>query len=317
MTADDSDNWDCVKQLIEEFAPKVAPTVASHQGCEHDNVFVDEGNYICSACNTLVCRYIDQGAEWRFYGWDDNKSGSDPTRCGLPTSDLIPGSGLGTTIGYGNNLTYGDRVMRQHHMWNNMTYQERALYNIFDRLQTVANNSGVPKSILDQAKTLYKKVSETKITRGDNREGIIAACIYMACKQNDVPRSASEIAKAFNIKECVMTRGCKKYQELMKINVKTTKASDFINRFCSKLDLSTERKNICRHVVDKAEELAVVSKNTPPSIAAGSIFMCSNIYNWGITKKMLADACDISQVTIGKCSKKMELYRELILLESQ
>lgn len=107
-----------------------------------------------------------------------------------------------------------------------------------------------------------------------------------------------------------MTKGCKKFQELIKINLTTTVASDFINRFCSKLDMSTANKQACHLVVNKVDELSIVSENTPPSVAAGVIYLCSQVYNWKLSKKALAEACDISQVTISKCYKKMEAYIE-------
>ena len=36
----------------------------------------------------IQCRVIDDGAEWRFYGVDDNRS-EDPTRCGMPTNNTF------------------------------------------------------------------------------------------------------------------------------------------------------------------------------------------------------------------------------------
>jgi transcription initiation factor TFIIB len=255
-----------------------------------------------------VSRFIDQGAEWRYYGCDDSKA-NDPTRCGLPMSELLPDSSLGTMIGFTFNESYDIRIMRKYHMWNCMSYKERSLFNIFDTLTINAVNNGIPKSIIEEAKMLYKKVSEARISRGDNRSGLIASSIYMSCKNNKVPRSTKEIAKIFNLKVTTMTRGCKKFQEIMKVNMQSTTADDFISRYCSKMNLSFERKEVCRYVVKKADELCVVSENTPPSVAAGSIFLCSEILGWKICKKELSDACDISQVTISKCFKKMFKFK--------
>ncbi|KAG1653622.1 hypothetical protein FOA52_007628 [Chlamydomonas sp. UWO 241] len=305
------DDWDYVKSLLHDLRVSLPQPQPSPTQCAHADVFLDEGNYVCRECRSLVYRHIDHAAEWRFFGGrDDAKGGAaDPTRCGMPANDLMPGSALGAIIGVGGGDSYSTRVMRRYHMWNSMTYKERTLYGIFDNLQTIANNNGIPKAIVDEAKILYKNVSETKITRGDNRAGIIAASIYMACKMHDVPRSASEIAKAFKIKDCTMTRGCKRFQELAKMSVNTTRTGDFINRFCSKLDLGPGQRAVCHRMVDLADQLGIVSDNTPPSVAAGVILVCSALHDWRVTKKMLADVCGVSQVTIGKCAKKIELYK--------
>jgi transcription initiation factor TFIIB len=264
------------------------------QFCDCDtDIVLDDGNYMCKTCNSLLDRHIDHGAEWRYYGNDDNKS-NDPTRCGLPTNELLPNSSLGSMIGYANKESYQIRIMRKYHMWNSMTYKERSLYNIFEGLTANAVNNGISKSIIDEAKMLYKKVSEAKISRGENRSGLIASSIYIACKNNKVPRSTKEI---------------------MKLNVQSTTADDFIGRFCSKLELDNDKKTLCKVLVKKADELAIVSENTPPSVAAGGIYLCSMTYGWNISKKDLSDACDISQVTISKCYKKMVVYKSLLITD--
>ena len=284
--------------------------------CKDSQDVLVDGNYICSKCNSITGRYIDNGAEWRYYGADDNKS-SDPTRCGLPTNELLPDSSLGSMIGFSFNESYHIRIMRKYHMWNSMSYKERSLFNIFEMLTINAVNHGISKSIIEEAKVLYKQISETKISRGDNRNGLIASSIYVSCKNNKVPRSTKEIAKIFNLKPTTLTRGCKKFQEIMKINMDTTTADDFVNRFCSKLGLDTSKKEICRQVVKIAEDNSLVSENTPPSVVAGSIYLCNIKHNWNISKKDLALACDISQVTVSKCYKKLANFEDIIFPKSK
>lgn len=280
--------------------------------CNSNNIILEDGHFICKSCNSINNRFIDSNAEWRFYGAEDSKS-SDPTRCGLPTNSLLPGASLGTVISNKMNESYDMRLIRKYHMWNSMSYKERTLYNIFDNITTNAENNGISTSIIEEAKMFYKKVSESKITRGENRNGLIASSIYMSCKSNKVPRSTKEIAKIFNIKITTMTRGCKKFQDIMKINLESTRAEDFIQRFSSKLSLTIEIRDLCKHIVQKADELNIVSENTPPSIAAGSIYLCIIICNLDITKKDLSTACGISQVTLTKCYKKLYTNRAHLL----
>ncbi len=280
--------------------------------CSSLKIFLDEGAFVCFDCGTVFDRHIDSSAEWRFYGHEDNKN-SDPTRCGLPTNALLPESSLGTVIGSRIGECYEMRMLRKYQMWNSMTYKERTLYNIFDLLTINALNNGIPSSIIDEAKALYKKVSELKISRGANRSGLIASSIYMSCKTNNVPRSAKEIAQIFNLKSTTMTKSCKKFQEFLQMEVETTTASDFIQRFCSKVNLDKEIKDICMHVVKKADEMSIICENTPPSVAAGCIFMVCSICKITMDKKDLASACGVSQVTVSKCYKKLDNYRVYLL----
>ena len=75
-------------------------------------------------------------------------------------------------------------------MWNSMPYDERTLWNVFDKMTANSINNGIPQKVIDDAKNLYKQASEKKISRGDNKEGLIASCIYHACLINKIPKSS-------------------------------------------------------------------------------------------------------------------------------
>jgi transcription initiation factor TFIIB len=283
--------------------------------CGRKDIMLDDGNYVCIHCNSICERLLDTTAEWRFYGQDDNKT-SDPTRCGLPTNELLPESSLGTVIGNKMGECYQMRMLRKYQMWNSMTYKERSLYNIFDSLSLSASMNGISASIIEEAKVLYKKVSELKVARGDIRNGLIASSIYISCKRNNVPRSAKEIAKIFNLKLTTMTRGCKKFEDMMQLDVACTTASDFILRFASRLNLDKDIKQVCVDVARKVDELCIISENTPPSIAAGIIYMVCTECNVVFDKKNLTTECNVSMVTVSKCFKKIQKYRKHLLDES-
>lgn len=278
--------------------------------CEKD-LLVDDGLLICSTCGRVYERHITDSAEWRYYGVDDSKL-SNPTRCGLPVNDLLPKSSLGSFIGHGGKESYDIRLIRKYQMWNSMPYKERSLYNVFETLTVNATNNGIPSSIVEDAKRLYKDLSQLKIYRGDNRKGLIASSIYMSCKKNNVPRSQKEIAKIFNLKPTTMTKGCKRFQDLMKMNIESTTPSDFIIRYCSRLGINKEFTDICITAVKRTEDLGIISQNTPPSIAAGVINLVSTLCSLNISKKDIHNCCDISEVTIGKCYKILYQYRKYL-----
>jgi len=202
-----------------------------------------------------------------------------------------------------------------------MPYKERSLYKVFDTIQTKARAQGITSCIIEEAKVLYKAISENKISRGSNRKGIIASCVYKACKIKKVPRSHKEIANIFDINITHMTRGCKKFDEIMNFikyenktsNIEGSKSTDYIKRFCSKLNIGTNILTICKYTCDKAEEFSLVSENTPPSIAAGIIFLVCSLLNLNISKHQISEICKISEVTISKCYKKLLEYHKHLL----
>ena len=80
-----------------------------------------------------------------------------------------------------------------------MPYKEKSQHDESQRIILLANQAGISKCIIDDAMRYHQKLSEAKSFRGLNREGIIAATIYIAARLNNCPRTAKEIATIFNI----------------------------------------------------------------------------------------------------------------------
>ena len=283
------------------------------------------GCFECTNCGVLSGQIIDSGAEWRFYGSEDNKS-SDPTRCGMPANELLPESSLGSVVGYGwKGDSFEMHRIRKYQGWNAMPYKERARYNDFQIIQNTAARGGLPQCIIEDAKGQYKKITEDQISRGANRKGLRAACVYSACKKYNVPRSDKEIAEIFEIEDItIMTRACKLFQQIWNTHQKSTmkdimmpasRPGDFIQRFCSKLGINTRCLELANKIASRAEEYGIVSENTPPSIAAGSIYLVVQLEKLPITKREIATACKISEVTICKCYKRLYKYRSHLIKE--
>ena len=286
--------------------------------CENmKNYIYDDGLTICKICSAEITNIVDN-PEWRYYGYNDSKS-RDPTRCGMPENILLPKSSLGTSISYGKRDETSQKInMLQ--QWNSMPYAERSLYKVFDQIQTVCSKNNLPEKICMTAKSLYSIIAKTKISRGNNRIGIIAACVYHACKECDVPRSINELAHMFSIESKIMTKGCKNYTEIIRMSkmdkkrmfqIKEVNLYDFIDRFSSKLSLSEDDIKLIHKIALICEKEKIISDNTPPSMASGCIYLYCKIKDNKITKKDISDICKISEVTINKCFKKLESNKSI------
>ena len=286
-----------------------------------DNHLLGEGMIICKCCNNTISNIIDT-AEWRFYGANDSKS-SDPTRCGMPVNQLLPESSVGSFISTRGGRGYSMNKVRKYQQWGGMPYAERTLLKVFQDISRVCKESNIPEIIIKEAHVLYKIVSTTKITRGSNRKGIIAACVYFSCKINNVQRSTNEVASIFSISGTVMTKGCKKFQEIMQLNkvdinrihnTNTITIDDFIDRFCSNLDMNKEDISNIKHISYLSHVYNLINDNTPPSMAAGCIYLYIKEVNYDIHKKTISDVCKISEVTINKCYKKLENHKDKLIV---
>ena len=293
--------------------------------CEFNLKVTEEGFLCCTndKCGIIYKDIVDQSAEWRYYGADDNNS-SDPTRCGMPINPLLKESSFGCKVLCHGRTTYEMRKIRRYTEWQSMPYREKSQYDEFQRIFIMANNAGIPKMIIEDANRYHKNISEQKTFRGLNRDGIIAASIYISCRINNYPRTAKEIAQIFQLDNTSATKGCKNAVQILntfesqlddsqKTKFCKTKPVSFIERYCSKLNVNNELTKVCKFVAIRIDRNNLIPENTPRSIAAGIIYFIAQVCNLVISKKDVNHVSGTSEVTINKCYKKLDNMRtELI-----
>jgi len=267
----------------------------------------------CDTCGNSEDIIISDMPEWRYYS-DNN---SNPIRCGQPVDPLLPKSSMSTMIS-GRGFCGIKRI----HKWNNMPYHERSLYNTFQKIKQKANKGDMLGQVISDAKYYYKIIHDKDenyvLTRGDIRKGVIAACVYYACKKRNIARSDIEIADIFNINIRLMTKGCNKFKDIMwkkghKIYFDVTSPLCYIERFCNIAGISEKHTDIGKFISYRCAKLGVSNTNTPLSISAGILYLLSTFYKYSLKKQEIYNICKISDVTISKCFKKLVEHIEFLL----
>lgn len=282
--------------------------------CGRYELHVDDGVIVCSSCYRECGEVIDNAAEWRTYSEDHRTS--DPVRCGSSVNPLLVESSYGTSFNFSRNLYLNH--LKQMNDWQSMPYHERSLKIVFDRLSQSGSNNGLTPNIVEFSHKLFAEVSkkqntdgDTKLSRGDLRDGLIAACLFYACKEYEVSRSPQEIGKICNVNASDVTRGIKLFCDLMNksnsinTNSHITKYSDFIERYCNNLGIDSNKTGEIMNLGEKVDNLRILTKNTPQAMACGCIFFIITMHNLNISKSTIAEKCGISVPTITKSYEKL------------
>jgi transcription initiation factor TFIIB len=298
--------------------------------CEKCKSIIDIRNdniLYCSnkKCGIIYKDLIDHGAEWSIYS-GDNASNYDPSRCGMPINPLLAESSFGCKILYNNKASsYEMSKIRRYTEWQAMPYKEKSQYDEFQTITNMAQNAGIPKLIIEDAKKYHKKITDYNLTfRGNKRDGIIAASIYISCRIHNYPRRAKEISDMFNLDITSTTSGCSNAIKIIKDIEKNENDGDktvfhqinpesFIERYCSKLNINDELTMLCKFISMKIKQQGIMLENTPHSITSGILYFISHYCNLSITKKDIKIITEISEVTINKCFKKLDKLRNLLL----
>ena len=323
-------------KAVEELAEE-APTSASDEmvdgfHCEDCDtglwiqVQTQNDEVICTKCGNHMGFQLDSSAEYRWFGSEDRSP--DPTRVGNPLNPLLPESSLGTRILTRPGDSKAMRRIRQYHLWNIMPYRERTLWTIFEMLQVRANNAGISMAIVEETKQLYAQVSTRCICRGQQKDALLAACLFESLKRHDTPRRPVEIADIFQIDAKLITRGVKQFSGLLEEHLHTTplaekKAETPSTHFRHYLEpaiykLETPRM-LHNQIVDMAtkignmiDELGVCPETTPSSLVASALALACERMGLEKTNLEVAKVCSISVATLHKCLKRIESWRGVL-----
>jgi glutaredoxin-related protein len=207
------------------------------------------------------------------------------------------------------------------------------LYIVLKDIQKCCRENNIVKCIEDDAKIMFKMVSECKhpsgenkgkfiIIRGSNRKSLIAACVFFACKKKNLTRSPHEIAKIFNLKYTDITKGFKNFLRLIRlrkvqIEFDCSAPEHFVARYCKIMHLKKPMIDNAVMISKNVNKLNIASDHTPPSVATASLLLMIELNGLSITKRAIAHKFKVSEVTITKVHKKIKKYMNLLLNQDE
>jgi transcription initiation factor TFIIIB Brf1 subunit/transcription initiation factor TFIIB len=273
---------------------------------------------VCSSCGRVDKMFIDDSPEWTS-GVSEGGVSTDPSRCGnLATDTGLYSSqwGIGTIISAQYKSSYAMRRMARINFHTSMNHKDRSLFHAYKDIDEAAKQTlQLSDVIVRDAKVMYRKFTQEKLTRGAIRLGIKANCVLYACKLSNFPRTTKEIADAFGIPTKDISRTSHIFREtILSENQKSqstiTRPIDVILRLMNSFEIKIE-KNIfnvkCRKLCKHLEECVPLMGKTPTSIASVVILMTLG----GQTSKQdVCEKCEISMPTLNKIESLVKTYLE-------
>jgi transcription initiation factor TFIIB len=186
----------------------------------------------------------------------------------------------------------------------------------------MCENIGLPRTIAETAKTLYRRIEEEKLLRAKSQEAIIACCIFIACRQGNVSRSFREIYKLTNVPKKMIGQCFKVIEQAFALNAKDEEQVDGINgsgaedllvRYCNRLNLSASLQSTCRVVVQNANKHSIAQGRSPISIAAGAILFTCLLLGQSKSLKEIGEVAGVSEGTIKLVYRLYYQAKELIV----
>jgi len=279
-------------------------------GCkEHPDATLIEdyraGDQICSECGLVVGdRVIDVGSEWRTFS-SEGGNDVDPCRVGASENPLLGAHDLSTSIGPSSGDRMFENGVAKYQNRRNISSSDRTLLNAFKEIRTMADRINLPKTITDRADSLFKQVHDGKSLKGRSTDATSAACLYIACRQEGVPRTFKEICAVSKVSKKEIGRCFKLILKALETSVDVITTGDFMSRFCSNLGLPNSVQRCATHIASKAVGLDIVAGRSPISVAAAAIYMASQASEHKKSQTEIGDIAGVAEMTIRQSYKLM------------
>ncbi|KAI1730782.1 transcription factor TFIIB repeat domain-containing protein [Ditylenchus destructor] len=254
------------------------------------------GDVVCPECGLVVGdRLVDVGTEWRSFSNEANSN--DPSRVGAPENPLLSGADLSTSIavGFGASDSHVGLANAQR---RNMNNNDRQMTQAISVIREMSERIHLTRTIQDQAARLFKDVLDSKTLRGKNSEAQAAACLYIACRKEGVPRTFKEICAVSRVSKKEIGRCFKLIIKSLETNLEQITSADFMSRFCGNLGLPNSVQTTATRIAKKAVELDLVAGRSPISIAAAAIYLASQASANKCTAKEIGEIAGAAEVTV-------------------
>jgi transcription initiation factor TFIIB len=162
----------------------------------------------------------------------------------------------------------------------------------------MASKMGLPRHVRESAAVLYRKASAKNLVRGRSIDEVVAATLYAACRQCNVPRTLDEVAGKSNVDRKSIGRTYRTLTRELSLKLLPQSPQDYIARFCNELGLDIDVQRKAREILERVESQELASGVAPSGVAAATIYISALISEKPCTQKDVAEVAGVTEVTI-------------------
>ena len=312
---------DSERERTETGAVKCPSCLSSEQ-----KLFVvdsSSGETICQKCGAILeINNMNQKQEWSAF---DIEEINDKARTGTPSSLARHDMGLFTVIGRTDKDASGGKIdplvrstMERLRIWDFRsqirTPSDRNLRQAFSELDVLKAKLGLSEAIIEKTAYVYRKAQERQLVRGRTTSAILAACVYIACREIGTPRTLKDISAISNVKRRDLARCYRLLVLRLELKIPVLDPIKCIARVANKANLSEITKRKAIDLMYKIGEHELVAGKDPMGLAASVLYLSSmnnrdsNEYR---TQSYLAAAAGVTEVTIR--NRTQELRKKIAL----
>jgi len=293
-----------------------AATLTKCQSCRNDQIITDSesGEMICDKCGRVISdKLLEVGPEWRTYSTDE---GGGKTRTGPVPSLARHDLGLSTVIGRTDRDASGNRLdtamqTRMHRLkiWDTRsqvyTPTDRSLQQAFFQLDVLKDKLGLSGVVVEKSAYIYRKAQAKMLVRGRTISGVLAAAIYIACREMGAPRTLKDIATACNVKRKELSKDYRMLHSRLDLKIPQLEPMKCIAKVANIAKLGERTKRQAAEIMNNVTKKEISAGKDPMGLAASILYLSSIKTGEIITQSDIARAAGVTEVTVRNRAKEV------------
>lgn len=201
-------------------------------------------------------------------------------------------------------------------MWQRRSVEnkERKMFQPANLVYTLLSKLGIDSvsPIASRSNEIMRQFLKKRTSRGRTTASFVAASVYLACREQGVPRSLKEISSSSDIRRTTLGSS---YRNIVKTLygesdaiVPSPDVRSFVSRFSKMLDKKSEIKNSllerkALQYMDRRDVTDELEGKAPDSSAAALLYCASIELGMGYRQKDIAKTCSVTEVTLRNVYK--------------
>lgn len=277
--------------------------------CGRNNIVMDNesGEIYCTNCGYVITeRVLESGPEWRSFSQDER---GNRARTGAPTSLSMHDMGLSTVINPVNRDSTGRPLassmrstIERLRTWDNRSQvhepMDRNFRQAFSELNRLKDKMSLSDAVVENAAYIYRKALDKGLVRGRSISALMAAALFVACRDTGTARNIKDVEEASNIKKKDIARCYRLLVKELDLRMPVPDPILCVSRIASHLSIEEKTKRYAIMALKEAQKMEVSAGKDPMGLAAAALYLACVKCGDNQTQRNIANAAHVTEVTI-------------------
>lgn len=197
------------------------------------------------------------------------------------------------------------------------TGDDRDLRYVNSEIDRIIRSLSLDERVSELANQLYTTAKENGMIRGRSIDEVIAASLYIACRQLETGRSIDDISQVTTVERNTISRTTSQLSKELGIQVEIASPSEYVDRFVTKTNkirtkqgetpFGDDVNERAHSLISLSEETGLVSGKSPSGFAAAAIYLAAKQLDYTkVRQSDLAEVADVNEVTIRQRYQEQE-----------